>query len=98
MPATRQLVQMGANPDVIDLTGQTPLYYAIKAGRFEMVEYLLKMKVNLHNVDLRGKTLTSWAKTYSKTQILELLLANGAPPISDNRGNNKKQTEKKEVE
>jgi len=46
----------------VDLNGQTPLYYAIKAGRYEMVEFLIKKKVNLSNVDLRGKTPSHWAR------------------------------------
>ena len=37
----------GADPDVVDLNGQTPAYYAVKAGHFEMVEYLISLKINL---------------------------------------------------
>jgi len=48
--------------NIVDLNGQTPLYYAIKAGRYEMVEFLIKKKVNLSNVDLRGKTPSHWAR------------------------------------
>jgi ankyrin repeat protein len=34
-------MELGAKPDPVDLNGQTPIYYAIKFGKFEMVEYLI---------------------------------------------------------
>jgi hypothetical protein len=48
-----------------------------------MVEYLISLKINLGTVDLRQKTLSHWARQYSRGQILELLAQNGAPQLTD---------------
>ena len=40
------MVSLGVNPDLIDNNGQTPLYYAIKAGKIEICEFLLKNGAN----------------------------------------------------
>ena len=80
---SRQLIDLGAGPDPVDLNGQTPIYYAIKFGKFEMVEYLIQKGVNLNNVDHRSKIPSHWARQFSKTQILELLKQHGASPLTD---------------
>lgn len=62
----------------MDTNGQTPIYYAIKQGRYEMVEYLLKKGINISHEDKRGHTPVQFAKKHNKNQIVDLLLQNGA--------------------
>lgn len=43
MEVIKRLVsQFHANTDAIDHNGQTPLYYAARAGKLEAAEYLIK--------------------------------------------------------
>ena len=46
----------GSEFDTVDTNGQTPIYYAIKQGRYEMVEFLLKKGINISHEDKRGHT------------------------------------------
>jgi len=32
----------GANSDAVDKNGQTPLYYAVRAGKLDTAEFLIK--------------------------------------------------------
>lgn len=48
---------MGALHDYIDNNGQTPVFYAIKYNKYEMVEYLIKRGINLEIKDNKGSTL-----------------------------------------
>ena len=68
----------GSLIDIVDTNGQTPIYYAIKQNRFEMVEFLLKKGVNLKHEDKRHMTPITFAKKNNKTQILELFKNHGA--------------------
>jgi hypothetical protein len=63
---THQLIQAGSNIDIVDTNGQTPIYYAIKQGRYEMVEFLLKKGINLQHEDKRGMNPTAFAKRNNK--------------------------------
>lgn len=48
---------MGALHDYVDNKGQTPVFYAIKYNKYEMVEYLIKRGINLEIKDNKGSTL-----------------------------------------
>lgn len=48
---------MGALHDYVDNSGQTPVFYAIKYNKYEMVEYLIKRGINLEIKDNKGSTL-----------------------------------------
>ena len=77
MDTTQQLLNAGANPDVIDINGQTPIYYAVKHSRYEMCELLLSKGINVQNEDKKGVTPTAFAKKNNKAQIVELLMQHG---------------------
>ncbi len=59
------------------------MFYAIKNGRFETVEYMIKQGVNIMHQDKKQVTPLQFAKRSNKHQIVELLLANGATPPAD---------------
>lgn len=50
----QKFVSLGANPDIVDNNGQTPLYYAIKHNRLDICEYLLKQGANLKIQDKKA--------------------------------------------
>lgn len=51
----KSLTQAGADADHIDHDGQTPLFYAVRNGKMEIIEYLLKNgSVNLLREDNKG--------------------------------------------
>jgi len=77
METTQQLLNAGANPDVVDTNGQTPIYYAIKHSRYEMCELLISKGINVQHEDKYGKSPTMFAKKNNKNQIVELLLQHG---------------------
>jgi ankyrin repeat protein len=49
-----KLVQLGANSDLVDNNGQTPLYYGIKHGKVEVCEFLIKQGAKLTIQDKKG--------------------------------------------
>ncbi len=54
MDTVKLLARLGANVDTIDNNGQTPLYYCMKHGKTEMVEFLVSNGANVNQVDKRG--------------------------------------------
>jgi ankyrin repeat protein len=75
-----------ADPDPVDKNGQTPLYYAVRGGRYETVEFLLKHSgVNVNQEDKKQQTPMHIAKNNNKQQIMNLLLAYGAKGLEDLR-------------
>jgi ankyrin repeat protein len=47
---------------LVDNNGQTPIFYAIKQSKIEVVEFLLKQGANLTVMDKKGYTPMTWAK------------------------------------
>ena len=41
METIKKLTELGADTDLIDNNGQTPLFYTIKHGRVEVAQFLL---------------------------------------------------------
>ena len=59
-------------------TGDTYLHRAIKENVYELVEYLLKKKVNINSQNLLGETPLHLAIKNSNKDIIKLLLNKGA--------------------
>ena len=61
----KTLVQGGADADHIDHDGQTPLFYAVRNGKMEIIDYLIKNgSVNLLREDNKGMNLIQFAAKY----------------------------------
>jgi ankyrin repeat protein len=60
------LVAYGADSDIIDNNGQTPLFYAIKGGKIDVIDYLLRNGANAKNTDKKGLTPIALAKKQNK--------------------------------
>jgi ankyrin repeat protein len=82
-------LQYGGNPDQVDNNGQTPLYYAVRGGKLETVEFLIQTGVNVNHEDKKQQTPMVIAKRSNKQQIINLLAANGAKGIEDLRKQHK---------
>ncbi len=64
------LLENGADPDVADANGTTPLIYAVQFGHIEIVEELLKNKASIEITDLNGLSALDYAKQLGNKEIL----------------------------
>lgn len=85
----RFLTDRGANPNIADKNGVTPLQIASNLGFAEGVEVLLKAGANVDVANSTGETPLISAILQRNVAMTRLLLANGAnPDRSDNSGRN----------
>lgn len=83
----RFLTQRGANPDVRDKRGVTPIQIATTMGFVEGVETLIKAGANVEVADSAGETPLIVAVHRRDIPMMRLLLANKAnPDRADNSG------------
>lgn len=83
----RFLADQGANPNVTDSNGVTPLQIATSLGYAEGVEALLKAGANVNVANSTGETPLISAVLRRDVELIRLLLANGAnADRSDNSG------------
>ena len=89
LPALKFLVeQTGADVNLADDKGNTPLHNAALRGDNEMIRYLVSRGANLHPVDRRGRNVSDWAngpirRLQPFTETLAPLAELGAPPHND---------------
>lgn len=88
---------MGAQYDVVDNNGQTPVFYAIKCNKADMVEYLLKKGINLEIKDNKGTSLVQEANRRKRPQIVEMLIKHGAPVVEEEKKEKVPKTKPKVV-
>lgn len=69
------LLSRGANPNLGDAHGETPLHWAAKAGDHRMVDLLLQKDVLPDLQDNRGRTPLSRAAERGHALVVEILLA-----------------------
>lgn len=82
------LLSRGANPNLGDVHGETPLHWAAKAGDHRMVDLLLQNDVLPDLPDNRGRTPLSRAAERGHRLVVEILLALAKvdPDAKDARG------------
>lgn len=81
------LLNAGANVNLADNDGDTPLILAVKREEVRVVDLLLVKKPNLDLRDAYGMTALHWAVTEGNVLMVKLLLGAGAhPDIPDERG------------
>jgi len=77
------LLSSGADPDVVDRLGETPLYYAVLRGELEAVRVLLKAGADPNIKNLNGKMAISNINSQSfwpreNQECARLLILNGS--------------------
>lgn len=74
----RQLIDRGADPDVAEELGITPLMLAVGAGNSSMAELLLDKGADLNRRDDSGATALYWAIKEGHKNLIERLILRGA--------------------
>jgi len=83
-------IENGANADLRDKYGQTPLYYASREGHLSIVKLLVELGANINNLDnLSNQTALFYAAREGKLDALKYLVSQGADPF---HVDNKKQS------
>lgn len=77
---TRFLLQKGANPNLRDAKGNTPLLLAVTAGQESVVLLLIAGKANVNLGNAAGETPLIRAVQYRQFGMIRDLLAAGADP------------------
>jgi ankyrin repeat protein len=85
------LLEHGADPNVADLRGHTPLLWAVDKQDINSLRVLLKYKrasnINLNHQDLRGMTALHRAAAYGNLRFMQMLREAGARlSVRDSRG------------
>lgn len=84
---TRWLLQEGANPNIADNRGRTPLIAATEIGFLEGVEVLIRAGAQVDVSNQTGETPLIAAVHARNIELMEILLEAGADPDrSDNAG------------
>jgi len=74
------------------------LYYAVRAGKLETAEFLIKhCGANVNHEDKKQQTPLHIAKNNNKQHLMNLLFTYGAKPLEDLRKQQNKMKEKKQV-
>lgn len=80
LPATKILIEAGANTRVVDGAGDNLLVVAITENLPEMLHLLLQLKVEADLPDANGLTPLYWANHLKRAEMAKLLLGMGANP------------------
>ena len=81
------LLEYGANPNLKDANGQTPLHLAIADDKIEIVKLLLEYLVDYNSKDNSGNIPLTLAIKKNRIEIVELLLQYGVDPnLKDDEG------------
>jgi ankyrin repeat protein len=84
----RRLIQLGADVNVQDQGGRSPLIVAVLMNRVEAVGLLLAAGADVNRQDRHGATALFYAADAGLFELAKLLLNRGADPeLADNGGN-----------
>lgn len=84
---TRWLLQEGANPNIADNRGRTPLIAAAEIGFLDAIEVLVRRGAQVDVANQAGETPLIAAVHSRNIEMMEVLLQNGAnPDVADNTG------------
>ena len=78
IPAVKLLLEFGANPNVTDQNGVTPLMNAAGSGAEIYTAMLIEAKAELNLQDCKGDTALMHAVHAASCEVVSLLLAAGA--------------------
>ena len=78
LEVVKYLISIGANKEVTDGPGWTPLIYAAQHGNFEAVRYLISIGANFEAENSYGDTPLIQALTFGHIEIVKYLISIGA--------------------
>lgn len=79
------LLQKGANPNIADKKGNTPLMVATQLGFADGIAWLVKFKADVNQRNRSGETALIRAVQLRKPEMVRMLMKSGADPdITDN--------------
>ena len=85
--AATELIKRGADVNLADDDGDTPLHGAAQTGNVEVMQLLLEKSANPNARNSVGGTPLMWAAVYNNEEAAKLLLKAGADPLlQDNDG------------
>lgn len=73
-----RLLRQGANPNVPDRNGRTPISYAAEFRQLEIINLLLHWGAAVDSQDRSGRTPLSWAAESDAPRVVDKLLQRGA--------------------
>jgi ankyrin repeat protein len=73
LPAVQALLEGGARVNIKDNNGQTALYYAARSGKAEVVDYLLKNKIDYYSLDNNGDIARTIAYRAGRSDIVKIM-------------------------
>lgn len=79
------LLSHGADPNLSDDTGCSPIFLTAKHGHLQATRALLHAQASVHAVDSVGCTCIMLAASRGHLDVVRLLLIYGADPILENR-------------
>ncbi len=77
LEAVRALLELGADPDLVDDDGMTPLFHAIRDGRNELAQVLLDANAVVDHQDAKGRNALLHAIEGRNVEMLGELLRRG---------------------
>merc|ERR550532_1277297 len=78
MPVTKLLIENKADPNAVDLQGNTGCHYAAGYGRKDMLEYMISLGVSVNKANDSGLTPLAAAKKNNRKDTVEILEKNKA--------------------
>lgn len=73
LSAVQALLEGGANVNIKDANGQTALYSAARAGKPEVVDYLLKNNIDYYSLDNNGDIARTIAYRAGRKEIVDIM-------------------------
>lgn len=80
------LLESGADLNMVDDDGWTPLHYASRHGNFEIIELLLDLGADINIKNEKGYTALHYAIINEDIEIVDLLLKRGTIVPDDEYG------------
>lgn len=69
----KRLLEYGADPNLVDANGTSPLLYAVQFNHPECVEHLMKNGADVYYKDPNGVDALNMAKQFNNSELIELL-------------------------